>query len=67
MNGEVEPERATGESPEAALPPALSKPDRVQSQVRVGERRGQGPVLPCPPRAVRLRWDCSEPRLTREY
>jgi hypothetical protein len=36
MNGEVEPERATGESPEAALPPALSKPDRVQSRVRVG-------------------------------
>jgi len=50
MNGEAEPERATGESREATLPPpeapppsrdptlppALSKPDRVQSRIRVG-------------------------------
>jgi predicted PurR-regulated permease PerM len=36
MNGEVEPERATGESREATLPPVPSKPDRVQSRVRVG-------------------------------
>ncbi len=50
MNGEVEPERATGENREGTLPPreapppsrdptlppALSKPDRVQSRIRVG-------------------------------
>lgn len=36
MNGEMEPERATGESRDGTLPPPPTKPDRVQSRLRPG-------------------------------